>query len=138
MADYQPNADDGSQGFDVRRDVRRRKVMLGVGLLMGVVVLCVAAILIMLQRLEARNASFQPPMTALERQRMLPQDPVLDAAPQIEGLRYGKQPVIGSDDFPPAGVQQVSHGPLGQATQFGGENFHADTAAGLQHASHIQ
>jgi type II secretory pathway component PulM len=133
MADLQPDAHEETPGLDFRRDVRRRRMMLGVGLLLSVVVLCVAAILLMLQRLEARNASFQPPMTALERQRMLPQDPVLDAAPQIEGLRYGKSPAV-SDDFPPLEVQQASHGPQG----LDDDGLHADAAEGFKHASHVQ
>ncbi|MDD1965275.1 hypothetical protein NPS29_08080 [Pseudomonas putida] len=138
MADYQPDAREVPQGSDLRGDVRRRKVMMGVGLLMGIVVLCVAAILLMLQRLEARNASFQPPMTALERQRLLPPDPVLDTAPQIQGLRYGEQPGLIGDDLVAPEVQHVSHGPLGQAPALEGGNLHADSAAGLQHASHLQ
>jgi hypothetical protein len=138
MAESRPDAQEVAQVLDAGRDVRRRKVLMGVGLLMGVVVLCVAAILIMLQRLEAKNASFQPPMTALERQRMLPQDPVLNAAPQIDGLRYGKQPAVGSDDFPSPKVQPVSHEPLSEAFILENDRLHADAASGLQHTSHVQ
>lgn len=138
MADYQPEAHDAPQGPDFRGDIRRRRVMMGVGLLMGVVVLCVAAIVVMLQRLEARNASFRPPMTALERQRLLPPDPILDAAPQIQGLRYGEQPASGRDEWVGPEVQHASHDPLGQAPTFTDDNLHADSASGLQRANHMQ
>lgn len=70
---------------------RRRKMVVCLGALLAIVVVCVAAILIMLQRLEARNASFQPPMTELERLRLLPHDPILETAPKLDGLRYGQQ-----------------------------------------------
>lgn len=138
MADYQPDAREVPQGPDFRRDVRRRRVMLGVGLLTGVVVICVAAILLMLQRLEARNASFQPPMTALERQRLLPPDPILDAAPQIQGLRYGQQPAGGRDGWVGPEPQHPHHELLGQQPMLRDDDLHADSASGLQHASHLQ
>jgi len=138
MADYQPDAREVPQGPDFRRDVRRRRVMMGVGLLLGVVVLCVGAILVMLQRLEARNASFQPPMTALERQRLLPTDPVLDAAPTIQGLRYGEQPASDRDGWAGPEVQHASHEPLGLAPALEGDNLHAGSASGLQRANHLQ
>jgi hypothetical protein len=88
MAHHQPNDLGLPDDDDSRRMIRRRRVLWGVSSLMGVVVVCVAVITVMLQRLEARTASFQPPMTALERQRLLPKDPVLDAAPRLDGLRY--------------------------------------------------
>ena len=138
MADYQPDAREAPQEPDFTRDVRRRRVMMGVGLLLGVVVLCVAAILVMLQRLEARNASFQPPMTALERQRLLPPDPTLEAAPQIQGLRYGEQPAPGRDQWVGSEVQHASHGLLGQDAALEDDNLHADSASGLQRANHMQ
>ncbi|RJX82560.1 hypothetical protein [Pseudomonas sp. LS-2] len=99
MADQQPDAQKLQQGMDVEQIVRRRKVMLGVGVLLAIVVVCVTAIGIMLHRLEARNAAFQPPMTALERQRMLPPDPVLDAAPSTDGLRYGRPADVSLDNY---------------------------------------
>ena len=71
------------------RAIRRRRVMLGVGLLLGVVAACAVTIVVLMQQLEVRNASFQPPMTASERQRLLPADPILHTAPQLEGIRYG-------------------------------------------------
>lgn len=90
MADKQPD-DAISVMPDVHftRALRRRRVLIGVGLLLGVVAICVAAIVALLQQLEVRNASFQPPMTASERQLLLPADPVLQATPQVEGIRYG-------------------------------------------------
>ena len=68
---------------------RRRKVMIGVGCLLGIVVVGAATIVTMLEHLETRNASFRPPMTSLERQQLLPAEPVLEVKPQVEGLRYG-------------------------------------------------
>ncbi|MFP3847234.1 hypothetical protein [Pseudomonas sp.] len=68
---------------------RRRKVMIGVGGLLGIVVVGAATIVTMLEQLEMRNASFRPPMTSLERQQLLPPEPVLEVKPQVEGLRYG-------------------------------------------------
>lgn len=68
---------------------RRRKVMIGLGGLLGIVVVGAATIITMLEQLEIRNASFRPPMTSLERERLLPPEPVLEVKPQVEGLRYG-------------------------------------------------
>lgn len=68
---------------------RRRKIMIGVGCLMGIVVVGAATILTMLEHLETRNANFRPPMTSLEREQLLPPEPVLEVKPQVEGLRYG-------------------------------------------------
>ena len=76
---------------DSWRSIRRRRVLWGLGSLLGIVVVCVAVIMAMLQRLETRSANFQPPMTALERQRLLPKDPILEAAPRLDGLRYGAE-----------------------------------------------
>ncbi|MGE6388659.1 hypothetical protein ACQKEN_23735 [Pseudomonas sp. NPDC078416] len=68
---------------------RRRKIMIGVGGLLGIVVVGAATIVTMLEHLETRNASFRPPMTSLEREQLLPPEPVLEVKPQVEGLRYG-------------------------------------------------
>ena len=68
---------------------RRRKIVFGVGCLLGIVVVGAATIVTMLERLETRNASFRPPMTSLEREQLLPPEPVLEVKPQVEGLRYG-------------------------------------------------
>lgn len=68
---------------------RRRKVMIGLGGLLGIVVVGAATIVTMLENLETRNASFRPPMTSLEREQLLPPEPVLEVKPQVEGLRYG-------------------------------------------------
>lgn len=95
MADTQPE-----DVFVLRADrvgarmIRRRKILLGLALLAAVVVVCITSIVLMLERLESRNASFQPPMTALERQRLLPEDPVLVASPKIEGLHYRDPPHV--------------------------------------------
>jgi hypothetical protein len=68
---------------------RRRKVFAGIGGLVCIAVIGGATIITMLQRLEARNANFQPPMTSLEREQLLPPEPVLEIRPQVDGLRYG-------------------------------------------------
>ncbi|MFK3974009.1 hypothetical protein ACI2KS_25155 [Pseudomonas sp. NPDC087358] len=92
MADYLPDdAGKARRGNAFRRLIRTRKLLLGVAALLGVVAACVAVIALMLQKLETRSNAYQPPMTELERQRLLPADPVLDAAPRLDGLRYGDQ-----------------------------------------------
>lgn len=68
--------------------VRRRKVMVMLAVFLLVVVLCVTAIGVMLQRLEAKNANFHPPMTSSERELLMPNEPQLDATPSVNGLRY--------------------------------------------------
>lgn len=68
---------------------RRRKVVLGIGGLVCIAVIGGTTISTMLQRLETRNANFQPPMTSLEREQLLPPEPVLEVKPQVDGLRYG-------------------------------------------------
>ena len=68
---------------------RRRKIMIGVSCLLSIVVVGASTIVTMLEHLELRNASFRPPMTSLEREQLLPPEPVLEVKPQVEGLRYG-------------------------------------------------
>jgi len=143
MADQQPeSASERSQGTDHRQMLRRRKVMLGMGLLLGVVVICIAAVLTMLHRLEARNASFQPPMTALERQRLLPQDPVLNATPRLDGMRYRDQVEIKSGEFSPAepadDEPQDDHSPLSHVLILQAGDLHADAHMDARPARHTQ
>ncbi|WP_346829979.1 hypothetical protein ABDX87_23245 [Pseudomonas abietaniphila] len=136
MAHHQPN-DLGLPDRDNSRGmIRRRRVLWGVGSLLGVVVVCVAVVVVMLQRLEARTANFQPPMTALERQRLLPKDPVLDAAPKLDGLRYGEE--AGSDPAHYSVKEVEVQGrdvPLGQALMLHETDLHANVQHGLQPAS---
>lgn len=140
MAESQPEGARGlPQGANFKRMLRQRKVMLGVGLLLCIVVVCVTAILTMLQRLEARNASFQPPMTALERERLLPPDPVLDAAPKLDGLRYRQQVELKVEGGSPAeGENQHGQGPLSHALILQHEDLHADAHSGLRAAAQTQ
>ncbi|WP_296254616.1 MULTISPECIES: hypothetical protein [unclassified Pseudomonas] len=122
-----------AQGAHTRRMLRRRKVVLGVALLLAIVIVCVTAIGFMLQRLESRNASFQPPMTALERQRLLPPDPVLDAAPRLDGLRYRQQVERKVEGYAPVDVERADvQGPLSPALMLDGGNLHADAHSGLR------
>lgn len=130
MAHRQPNGLGLPDSNDSRGVIRRRRVLWGLGSLMGIVVICVAIIMIMMQRLEARTASFQPPMTALERQRLLPNDPVLNAAPRLDGLRYGEE--AGSDAIHYS-VKEVDV-PLGQALIIQQTHLHANAQDGLQSA----
>lgn len=134
MAASQPERTRGfTQGAKFKRMPRRRKVMLGVSLLLVVAVVCVAAILVMLHRLEARNAAFQPPMTALERQRLLPSDPVLDTAPRLEGLRYRQQGELKAEGFSPVeSVDAEDQGPANHLLLLHGGNLHADAHSGLR------
>jgi hypothetical protein len=138
MADNQPNDSHGlPQGSRCRRMVGRRKVMVGVALLMGVVLGCAIAIFGMLQRLETRTAGFQPPMTAAERQRLLPADPVLHSAPSLDGLRYGDQSKT-QDASSSLGSMQAEKAPLSQALIIQRADLHADAHAGLHSASRVQ
>ncbi|MDH0745470.1 hypothetical protein N5D61_03805 [Pseudomonas sp. GD03842] len=133
MVDHQAEGTHGNiQGNVHKHLLRRQKVMLGLGLLLAVVVMSVAAIVLMLQRLEAKNATFQPPMTALERQRLLPTDPVLDTAPKIDGLRYRDQVERTLEDFAPTSdASQEEHPPLSHALILQSADLHADAHANL-------
>ncbi|MGH8415700.1 MAG: hypothetical protein ACRER8_00165 [Pseudomonas sp.] len=136
MAENQP---EGVQtlprGANFKRMLRRRKVVFGIGLLLGIVVVCVTAILIMLQRLEARNASFQPPMTALERQRLLPPDPVLDSAPKLDGLRYRQQVELKVEGYAPEDERSEREEPLSRTLILQHEDLHADAHSDLRPAA---
>ncbi|WP_342653110.1 hypothetical protein [Pseudomonas sp. F3-2] len=94
----------------------RRRALIGMGCLLGIVVICVAFITYMLNHLETRRGSVQPPMTALERERLLPGDPVLETAPRLDGLRYRDNDQSGVDGFSPSHTtdQQFSPMPLNQ------------------------
>lgn len=117
---------------------RQRKVMLGVGVLLATVLASVVAIAVMLERLEARNAAFQPPMTALERQRLLPHDPVLDATPKLDGLRYGDHQDPSAKDSGAAGERlHTEHAP-GEALMREGDAPHANAIERLHAASRTQ
>lgn len=89
MAHAQPEIEVSKQQERAAPSRRRRKVMIGVGCLLSIVVVGAATIVTMLEHLETRNASFRPPMTSLEREQLLPPEPVLEVKPQVEGLRYG-------------------------------------------------
>lgn len=89
MAHAQPEIEAVQEHERAAPSRRRRKIMIGVGGLLGIVVVGAATIVTMLEHLETRNASFRPPMTPLEREQLLPPEPVLEVKPQVEGLRYG-------------------------------------------------
>jgi hypothetical protein len=89
MAYAQPEIDAVPEHNRAEPARRRRKVIIGVSCLLGIVVVGAASIITMLDRLEMRNASFRPPMTSLEREQLLPPEPVLEIKPQVDGLRYG-------------------------------------------------
>lgn len=71
-----------------RTRLSRRKVVTILGVLVLVVIACIATIGLMLERLETRNANFHPPMTPAERESLMPSEPRLDVAPSVDGLRY--------------------------------------------------
>lgn len=129
MAESQPeSAQRTAQMATVWKVLRRRKVMIGIGALLSIAAVCVAAILLMLQRLEALNASFQPPMTELERQRLLPPDPILEAAPKLEGLRYGQQVELDSANLVPVEHDpSQAQGSLSRALMQRRQQLHADS-----------
>lgn len=129
MADNQPTtAVDLVPHARFSRRVTRRALMLGVAALLGIVAGCAATILIMLERLETRNASFQPPMTALERQQLLPADPVLDTTPRLDGLRYGQGSDSAAQGYMPTGNSAAAqHNSLGHTAllHMHNEDLHA-------------
>lgn len=95
--------------FDyVRTRLNRRKVLAMLGVLILVIVGCVAAIDLMLDGLEARNASFHPPMTPSERESLMPTEPRLDVAPSVDGLRYGSA-TTGAGGTNASRAQELSH-----------------------------
>lgn len=117
----------------------RRKILLSIGLLLSIVLVSVAAILSMLHRLEARSATFQPPMTDLELQRILPQDPVLDAAPQLDGLHYRQHIDLKADGYLPADQQSSdARAPLSHVLILQSGNLRAESPSPLRPASQTQ
>lgn len=133
MAHHPPNELGLPDCDDSRRMIRRRRVLWGVGSLLSVVVICVAVMMTMLQRLEDKTASFQPPMTALERQRLLPKDPVLEAAPRLDGLRYGDEAQSDATHYSVKEVEaQGRDAPLGQALILQETHLHANTHANTE------
>lgn len=116
MADTQPDVHEIPKGRAARRLYVRRRALIGMGCLLGIVVICVAVITYMLNHLESRRGSVQPPMTALERERLLPGDPVLETTPRLDGLRYRDSDQSGVDGFSPSQTtdQQFSPMPLNQ------------------------
>lgn len=95
-----------------------RKVWAIVGVLALVVLLCFGVIAWMVFGLEAQHAAFQPPMSTLERERLLPPEPRLEATPRIDGLHYREQAEqqansYGWVDKP----QRIAHIPVKQAQQ---------------------
>lgn len=135
MAHRQPNDLGLPDSDDSRRLNRRRRVLWGLSSLVGMVVVCVAVIMMMLQRLEARTANFQPPMTALERQRLLPKDPVLEAAPKLDGLRYGEEAGSDATHYSVKEAEaQPRDVPLGQTLLLQQTHLHANAQDGLRSA----
>lgn len=140
MAESQP---EGTQrlhrGMKRDRMLPRRKILLGIGFLLSIILLSVAAILVLLHRVEARSASFQPPMTDLELQRILPPDPVLDAAPQLEGLHYREHVDLKADGYSPNDHQRSEAGaPLSRVLILQNGNLRAETPSPLRSASQTQ
>lgn len=94
-------------GFQSDR-VGGRRLLIALCLLSVAGMLCIGCILLLLQHVEAKNASFKPPMTALERERLLPPEPRLETTPSLGGLRYGEQARQGvSDDPSEMSLEQV-------------------------------
>ncbi|WP_268800591.1 hypothetical protein [Pseudomonas huanghezhanensis] len=91
MADDQlPFAGPALTGEGVKRTARH-KVIWVVAVMALIAALCVTGVMLMIERLEARNANFHPPMTELERQQLMPAEPRLDISPSVEGLRYADE-----------------------------------------------
>jgi hypothetical protein len=89
------------------RLVTRRKLILGAGVLLLLTLGCFGAIVLMLQQIESRTASFQPPMTALERESLLPPEPGLNVSTPIEGLHYLEDAPEHADPYPSLSDKQA-------------------------------
>jgi hypothetical protein len=112
LPDPEPDKQPGYQ-FDV---VNTRKVWMIAGTLALVVLLCFGVIAWIVFGLEAEHAAFQPPMSALERERLLPPEPRLEATPQVDGLRYREQAEQQADSYGWVDQQQgIVHIPVKQA-----------------------
>jgi hypothetical protein len=111
MADDQQPVFHSSFEF-VRTRPGRRKVLAMVGVLILLVIGCAAVIGLMLQRLEARDINFHPPMTPSERQLLMPAEPTLDVTPSVGGLRYGYK-VEGNGTDRPEDTSGVIEGVVG-------------------------
>jgi len=99
-------------------EVDSRKVWAMAGVLLLSVLLCCAVIAWMLQGLEARHAAFQPPLSTLERERMLPPEPRLESRPKVDGIRYRQQAQQQLDGYGWVDRPQgIAHIPLKQAQQ---------------------
>ncbi|HEY0287132.1 MAG TPA: hypothetical protein VGC62_09000 [Pseudomonas sp.] len=116
----------------MRTRVSRRKVLLMLGILMLVVLICVAAIGLMLRRLEAQNASFHPPMTESEREQLLPPEPRLEVAPSVDGLRYGKQVGLQRDN-----VDSLSEEPSAEKGLLDRQTFHGYSNGAGNHSEDV-
>lgn len=131
MAERQPKRTESvAQGANFSRMLHKRNVMLGIGVLLGIAAVSVATILSMLERFEAKSASFHPPMTALERQQLLPQDPILNAAPKLDGLRYGRQVEHNAEGYTPVkGDAGEPQGSLDRPLKRRGDDLRADVSS---------
>jgi hypothetical protein len=126
MAGNEPGQHRSARRIELK-PVSRRKVMLGFAAMLLVIVVCVGAIVVMLQRLETRNANFQPPMTSRERERLLPPEPTLVSSPELQGMHYREGAGDLADPSPPLngdrGETQIlmSHSP-----SLNGSSLHAN------------
>jgi hypothetical protein len=117
--------------------VNTRKVWMMAGILALVVLLCFGVIAWMVFGLEAEHAAFQPPMSALERERLLPPEPRLEATPQVDGLRYRAQAERQAHSYGWVDQQQgIVHIPVQQAQKIILEKGWPESSAAAQPDEH--
>lgn len=98
--------------------VDSRKVGGLVALLLAAIVLCLTGVAWLLNGFEQRAASQQPPLSTLERERLLPPAPRLQSRPRQDGERQLVAERIHLDSFGWVDREQrIVHLPLEQARQ---------------------
>ena len=97
-------------------DVRKAGAV--VGALLLTLLLCCGVIAWLINSLEAQHAAFNPPMSALERERLLAPEPRLEVTPRLDGIRYRQQAIQQLNSYGWVDQQQgIAHIPLKTAQQ---------------------
>jgi hypothetical protein len=105
------------QGYEPNR-VDSHKVGGLVALLLAAIVLCLTGVAWLLNGYQQRAAAQQPPLSALERERLLPPAPRLQSRPRLDGERQLAAERIHLDSFGWVDREQrIVHLPLEQARQ---------------------
>ncbi|MEB0040036.1 MULTISPECIES: hypothetical protein [unclassified Pseudomonas] len=95
-----------------------RKVWAMVGVLLLTLMVCCGVIAWLIHSLQAQHAAFSPPMSDLERERLLPPEPRLEVMPRLDGIRYRQQAQQQLNSYGWVTPQQgIAHIPLKEAQQ---------------------